>query len=110
MIKKYYVKWAAPAKDDLNEIIDYIEERNISYAVKVLDRIESAIKKLDAFPQRGKIVPELEKHGYLIYREIIVDYWRIIYKIENDIVFIMIVIDGRRNIEDIILKQIMTRI
>jgi hypothetical protein len=31
------------------------------------------------------------------------------YKIENDIVYIMIVIDGRRNIEDIILKKIMIR-
>jgi toxin ParE1/3/4 len=110
MIKKYHVKWAAPAKDDLNEIINYIEERNISYAVKVLDKIESAANKLDTFPLRGRIVPELEKQGYLIYREIIVDYWRIIYKVENDIVFIMVVIDGRRNLEDIILKQIMTRI
>jgi toxin ParE1/3/4 len=110
MTKKYHIKWAAPAKDDLNEIIDYIEERNIAYAVKVLDKIELAVKKLDMLPQRGRIVPELEKHGYLMYREIIVDYWRIIYKIENDVVFIMVVIDGRRNIEDIILKQIMTRL
>jgi hypothetical protein len=45
----------------------------------------------------------------ILYREIIVDYWRIMYKIENDIVYIMVVIDGRRNVEDIILKEIMAR-
>jgi hypothetical protein len=32
------------------------------------------------FPERYRIVPELEKYGYLVYREIIVEYWRIIYK------------------------------
>jgi hypothetical protein len=31
------------------------------------------------------------------------------YKIENDIVYIMAVIDGRRNIEDILLKKIITQ-
>jgi hypothetical protein len=31
------------------------------------------------------------------------------YKIENDIVYIMVVIDGRRNVEDVILKKIIIR-
>jgi plasmid stabilization system protein ParE len=109
MIEKYFIKWAAPAGDDLNEIIEYIAQTNSTYAVKVLDKIELAVKKLDMSPQRGRIVPELERYGYILYREIIVDYWRIMYKIENDIVYIMAVIDGRRNVEDIILKKIITR-
>jgi plasmid stabilization system protein ParE len=107
--KKYFIKWTAPAREDLTEIIEYIAQTNINYAVKVLDKIELAVKKLDMFPQRGRIAPELEKYGYILYREIIVDYWRVIYKIENDIVYIMTVIDGRRNIEDVILKKIMMR-
>jgi plasmid stabilization system protein ParE len=109
MIKKYFVKWAAPARDDLDEIIEYIAQRDISYAVKVLDKIEPAIKKLDVSPKRGRIVPELERYGYILYREIVVDYWRIMYKIENDIVYIMVVIDGRRNVENVILKKIIIR-
>jgi toxin ParE1/3/4 len=68
-----------------------------------------AVKKLDIFSKHGMVVPELERYGYILYREIIVDYWRIMYKIENDIVYIMAVIDGRRNVEDIILKKIITR-
>jgi toxin ParE1/3/4 len=107
MIEKYFIKWAAPARDDLDEIIEYIAQTNMLYAIKILDKIELAVKKLDIAPKRGRIVPELERHGYILYREITVDYWRIMYKIENDIVYIMIVIDGRRNIEDIILKKIM---
>jgi plasmid stabilization system protein ParE len=109
MAEKYFIKWAAPARDDLDRIVEYIAQTNMIYAVKALDKIELAVKNLDASPKRGRIVPELERYGYILYREIIVDYWRIMYKIENDIVYIMVVIDGRRNVEDIILKKIMLR-
>jgi plasmid stabilization system protein ParE len=109
MAKKYHIKWTAPAREDINEIIDYISQTNINYAVKILDRIEDNVKQLDIFPERYRIVPELEKYGYFLYREIIVDYWRIIYKIENDIVYIMLVIDSRRNLEDLILKKVILR-
>ena len=33
MAKKYHIKWAAPAREDINEIIDYISQKNINYAV-----------------------------------------------------------------------------
>jgi len=45
----------------------------------------------------------------LIYREIIVEYWRIIFKIENNYVYIMLVIDGRRNLEELLLKKMILR-
>ena len=102
MDKKYFVKWTAPAREDVNEIIDYISKTNINYAVKILNNI-------DMYPERYRVVPELEKYGYLLYREIIVEYWRIIYKVENDFVYIMLVIDGRRNLEDLLLKKMILR-
>ncbi|MDR1147335.1 MAG: N-6 DNA methylase [Spirochaetaceae bacterium] len=45
MIEKYFIKWAAPARDDLDEIIEYIAQTNIIYAVQVLDKIEAAVMK-----------------------------------------------------------------
>jgi len=109
MDKKYFIKWTAPAREDVNEIIDYISKTNINYAVKILDNIEENVKNLDMYPERYRVVPELEKYGYLLYREIIVEYWRIIYKVENDFVYIMLVIDGRRNLEDLLLKKMILR-
>ena len=109
MDKEYIVKWASPARDDVNEIIDYIALSNEIYAEKILDKIEECVEKLKTFPAFYRIVPELEKYGYLMYREIIVEYWRVIYRIENNLVYIMMVIDGRRNIEDIIFKKILLR-
>jgi plasmid stabilization system protein ParE len=64
MIEKYFIKWTVPARDDLDEIIEYIAQKNITYAVKVLDKIELAIRNLDMSPKRGRIVPELERYGY----------------------------------------------
>jgi len=107
--KKYCIKWASPAKDDLDEIIEYISKTNINYAIKIMDKIYENVKNLNMFPKRHRIVPELEKHGYLIYRQVVVDYWRIIYKMENNFVYIMLVIDSRRNLEDILLKKILLR-
>ena len=109
MGKKYFVKWTAPAREDVNEIIDYISKTNTNYAIKILDKIEEATKNLDKFPDRFRIVPELEEYGYFLYRDVTVEYWRIIYKIENDFVYIMLVIDGRRNLEDLLLKKMVLR-
>jgi len=52
MAKKYHIKWAAPAREDINEIIDYISQTNINYAIKILDKIEDHVKQLDLFPER----------------------------------------------------------
>ena len=109
MGKKFNIKWASPALDDLDEIIEYISKTNLTYSIKVMDKIYEQVSKLDMHPERWRIVPELEKYGYLIYRQLIVDYWKVIFKIEGNIIYIMLVIDGRRNIEDIILKKILFR-
>ena len=109
MKKNYYIKWASPALDDLDEIIEYISKTNLTYAIKIMDKIYEQVNKLNMNPERCKIVPELEKYGYLLYRQLIVDYWKVVFKIEGNIVYIMLVIDGRRNIEDIILKKIFFR-
>ena len=109
MAKKYFVKWTEPARKDVNEIIEFTSKTNISYAVKILDKIEAAVKNLNTFPERYRIVQVLEKYGYFLYREIVIDYWKIIYKIENNLVYIMLVIDGRRNLDDILLKKMILR-
>ena len=109
LAKKYLVKWTAPAREDVNEIIEYISKTDINYAVKMLDKIEEAVKNLDSFPEQYRLVPKLEKYGYFLYRDIVVEYWKIVYKIENNFVYIMLVMDGRRNLENILLKKMILR-
>ena len=43
------------------------------FNVLVFDSIKK-VKKLDMFPEWNRIAPELERFGYLLYREIIIKY------------------------------------
>jgi toxin ParE1/3/4 len=56
-------------------------------------------------PERG-IVPELAEVGMRLYHEILCPPSRIIYRIVGPNVFVMTVIDGRRNVEDILLERL----
>ncbi len=105
-MKEYKVLWTAPARKDLFEIIEYIASEDINIALNILDKIEEKVKQLFYFPKRGRVVPELEIYNYYMYREIIETPWRIIYKIERDYIYILCVFDGRRNLEDMIIKRI----
>ena len=59
------------------------------------------------FQRRGRIVPELQGQGILIYRELIAVPWRIIYRISDGTVFVLSVIDARQNIEDVLLSRLL---
>lgn len=105
--KRYTVYWAKVAQDDLAGIIEYISLDSYDNAEVIFKKIKEQTLKLESFPERGRIVSELEFHNISNYRELIVVPWRIIYRIEEQKVYILAVIDSRRNFEDIILKRIM---
>jgi hypothetical protein len=46
------------------------------------------------------------EQGIAVYHELIVSPWRILYKIENRQVLVFAVLDGRRNIEDLLLQRL----
>lgn len=107
MSKQYHVKWASVAQIDLKQIIDYLALESPGNALQILAKIKQKASDLYALPARGRIVQELKEQGINIYREIIVPPWRIIYRISDSTVFVLSVIDSRRNIEDILLDRFM---
>ncbi|MBN1363441.1 MAG: type II toxin-antitoxin system RelE/ParE family toxin [Syntrophaceae bacterium] len=107
MNKKYTVEWAAVAESDLQRIIDYIATDSPGNALQVFKRIRQKTSNLYTFPERGRIVPELQGQGINIYRELIVAPWRIIYRISDKTVFVLSVIDSRQNVEDILLNRLL---
>jgi plasmid stabilization system protein ParE len=106
MNKKYYVKWASVAQRDLKQIIDHIAIDNPGNALQLLKTIKQRASNLYSLPERGRIVPELQDQGIHIYRELVVAPWRIIYRISDTTVFVLSVIDARRNVEDILLDRL----
>ena len=105
MSKQYNVEWASVAQLDLKQIIDYIALESPGNALQILAKIKLKTSDLYTSPDRGRIVPELKEQGINIYREIIVRLWRIIYRISDSTVFVLSVIDSRRNVEDILLNR-----
>ncbi len=107
MSQAYHIKWAAVAQSDLKQIIDHIAVDSPDNALGILKKIREEASSLYTFPDQGRIVPELKDQGIHIYREIIVPPWRIIYRISDTNVFVLSVIDPRRNVEDILLDRFM---
>jgi len=107
MNSRHKVVWTSVAENDLKEIIEYISMDNPHNALNILRKIKKKASNLYTIPERGRIVPELQDQGILQYRELIVPQWRLIYRIAEQKIFVLSVIDSRRNVEDILLKRLL---
>ncbi len=105
MDRGFNVFWTSVAKDDLRRIVDHISLDNPVKANEVIQLIRIQTQKLQELPARGRIVPELRFCGVLLYRELIVSPWRIIYRIDGEDIWVLAVIDSRRNVGDILLER-----
>jgi len=105
MSTKYNVVWASVAEKDLVNIIEYIAEDSPQNALNILKSIRKQASDLYTLPDRGRIVPELYDQGILQYRELIIAPWRLIYRVSEQEVYVLSVIDSRRNVEDILMKR-----
>jgi len=108
-MSKYKVLIPSNVERDILEIVEYISNDNATTALEVLDRLEKRMNSLKNYPERGRVVPELLNQNIVEYREIIESPWRIIYKITGLNVYILAVIDGRRNVQDILLRKLMNK-
>jgi len=106
MNKKYKVEWASVAETDLRHILDRIAAESPDNALQILKKIRQKASSLFAFPERGRIVPELQGQGIHIYRELIIAPWRVVYRISDRTVFVLSVIDSRQNVEDVLLDRL----
>lgn len=101
------VVWSKAAYRDLAAIIEYIALDSPANAKKVLYKIKDKALQLDHEALRGRVVPELEAHGVVQYRELIIDSWRLMYRVSSDTVFVLSVFDCRRNVEDVLLNRLL---
>ncbi|MDH3359303.1 MAG: type II toxin-antitoxin system RelE/ParE family toxin [Desulfobulbaceae bacterium] len=106
MSRKYQVIWSKTAYADLTEIIKYIAQDSPTNAQKILKTIRDTAANLNFSPQSGRVVPELQDQGITQYQELILNPWRLMYKINADTVFVLSVIDSRQNVEDILLGRL----
>jgi addiction module RelE/StbE family toxin len=104
--RSFAVEFALVAQDDLQAIVEFIARDDPVAAARVLDQIESRTASLQRMPERGRVVPELAAVGIHTYRELVVEPWRLVYRIIGKTVYVLAVLDGRRNIEDVLLDRL----
>ncbi len=95
MAKKYKVKISLNAQNDLEHIFFYIAEDSISNAKKFILELEEKIYSLGTFPKGFAYIPENVFFG-TNYRHITHKKYRVIYKTNNNSVYILRVIHGAK--------------
>ena len=105
--RKFDVLWTQSARYDLESIVEFIKTDSPDIAKKTFDQIRQRCEDLYFFPERNRIVPELRQIGITKYRELIYKRWRVVYKIDKTTVYILLVVDASRNLEDLLLQRLL---
>ena len=101
------VLWTDTAVRDLEEIVSYIALDSPANARRVLVRLRTRAESLTSMVYRGRVVPELRDLSLEPWREILERPYRIIYRISDSRVLIVAVLDGRRDLEDLLLRRLL---
>ena len=93
---------------DLGEIYDYIAHHDSPQKADcVLEWIEKAFSSLSEFPERGVYPEELSALGIREYREVFFKPYRIISRVMDKIVYIFLIIDGRRDMQSLLQRRLL---
>ena len=96
------------AESDLEELYDYIALHDAPQkADYVLDRIEKAFTRLSEFPERGAYPKELLALGIREYREIFFKPYRIICRVMDKKVYVLLIADGRRDMQTLLQRRLL---
>ncbi|MQR02212.1 type II toxin-antitoxin system RelE/ParE family toxin [Glaciimonas soli] len=96
------------AEQGLKELRTYILKNfsidtwRISYA-----NIKEAIRNLQNLPQTAFIPEEVEKLNLTQYRQILSGMNRIIYEVRQDVIYIHIVVDARRDMSALLTRRLL---
>jgi toxin ParE1/3/4 len=101
---RFIVRWTPEAECDAATIVDFFNDA--INAEKVITQLGKQAESLQQLPDRGRVVPELRKFGVLHYRELIHKPWRMIYSIRKHEVWIMAVVDSRRDLSDLLFERL----
>lgn len=105
---KYQVLMISEAENDLDGIWRYVSRTDsISKADKLLKNLEEKCFSLAQFPNRGHVPLELEKIAVYDYQKIHYKPYRIIYQVVNKNVYVHCVLDGRRDLQTILLQRLL---
>lgn len=104
----FQVQLTRDAARDLEEIDDYIHRHSSSARAQyVLGQIEKTFQGLSEHPQRGNYPGELLDIGVREYREVLFKPYRIIYRVMENTVYVLVIADGRRDMQMLLQRRLL---
>jgi len=104
---KYDIIWSKDAGDELVEIISFIKYNTGKItAQKIYSKIINEVKRVSENATKRRISPLLKELGINYIYQLNINPWIIYYKAENKKMEIISIIDGRRNLEEILYRKI----
>ena len=105
----YRVLLTQDAVNDLEELDTWIATHDSpEHADYVLDRISEVFQELAELPERGTYPKELSALGIREFREVFFKPYRIIYRVERRTVYIYLIADGRRDMQTLLSRRLLT--
>jgi len=87
------IVWSPASVKNLEDIADYIYINSPLYAPIFVQKIINSVERLKEFPHSGRIVPEFNQPDI---REVIFHNYRIVYRIKDNLVEVVLVIHGTK--------------
>ena len=104
----FSVQLTDDAARDLEELCDYVERRDApGRAEHLLERIEMVFDSLSAHPHRGNYPKELLDIGIREYREVFFKPYRVIYRVMESEVYVLLIADGRRDMQTLLQRRLL---
>ena len=104
----FMVQLTADAAHDLEEICDYIDRHEApGRANHVLEQIERSFNRLSEHPHCGHHPRELLDVGIREYREVFFKPCRIIYRVMEDDVHVLVIADRRRDMRTLLERRLL---
>ncbi len=85
------IRFTPSARNQFLSALAYIRQDKPSAATRFRNRAETVLRRLEDFPESGRLIPEFPD---LPYREVIVSPYRFFYRIKGDVVWIVAVWHG----------------
>jgi toxin ParE1/3/4 len=106
----FEVRLTRGAEDDLERLYDHLAEQGSPViADALLDAILAKVEALERFPHRGSIPKELAGLGIRNFRQLVHSPYRILYRVIGREVFVLLVADGRRDMQTLLEWRLLGR-
>ncbi|MBB4037078.1 plasmid stabilization system protein ParE [Dysgonomonas hofstadii] len=94
------IKWLAPSRQSLKDIVAYYKKEYAeNAALKLITEIRTSVERLKEFPELAAVEPLLMSRDKTYRSLVVTKTYKVIYYIENDIINISDIWDCRQSPE-----------